>query len=288
MGWIDLGGTRAAKFDGIGSRVGVVRIITPRSTVRQRLPTDRGRGNRGAKVYSDRFQPIGIALETVFVYRKAYPKMDSFSDLTLEQREAVTHVEGPLLVLAGAGSGKTRVITRRVAHLIERGVSGSNILALTFTNKAAGELRERIESLRPNSGVWVGTFHGICAQLLRTYAPLVGLDRGFSIHDQADRLRVIKDVMEDLKIVDPEIAPERVERLDQSCQERPSRPTGIGASASSTRSPPPPPRSCPRIKIVCAGSPPSISTTFSSTWSPSSRNTPTFEPNWIRDLIIFL
>lgn len=139
--------------------------------------------------------------------------MDAFSDLTPAQREAVTHVEGPLLVLAGAGSGKTRVITRRVAHLLERGIPGPTILALTFTNKAAGELRERIDSLRERSGVWVGTFHGICARLLRTYAPLVGLDRGFSIHDQSDRLRVVKDVMEELKIVDPQIGAERVDAL---------------------------------------------------------------------------
>ena len=117
------------------------------------------------------------------------PPMDLLADLTPAQREAVTHVDGPLLVLAGAGSGKTRVITRRVAHLLGRGIAGRNILALTFTNKAAGEMRERIAALVPGSGVWVGTFHALCARLLREHGPRIGLDRGFTIYDQADRLR---------------------------------------------------------------------------------------------------
>src|SRR5262249_15241912 len=103
-------------------------------------------------------------------------RMDLLADLTPAQRQAVTHVDGPLLVLAGAGSGKTRVITRRVAHLLRQRVAGENILALTFTNKAAGEMRQRIATLVPDAGVWVGTFHSLCARLLRTYAPLVGLD----------------------------------------------------------------------------------------------------------------
>ena len=137
--------------------------------------------------------------------------MDLLADLTPAQREAVTHVEGSLLVLAGAGSGKTRVITRRIAHLLRQGVPGNSILALTFTNKAAGEMRARVESLASGSGVWLGTFHGLCARLLRNYAPLVGIDRGFTIYDQADRLRVVKQVMSRLELDDFAVTPERVD-----------------------------------------------------------------------------
>jgi DNA helicase II / ATP-dependent DNA helicase PcrA len=137
--------------------------------------------------------------------------MDLLADLTPAQREAVTHVDGPLLVLAGAGSGKTRVITRRVAYLLRQGIVGEQALALTFTNKAAGEMRERIEALALKSGVWVGTFHSLCARLLRTYAPLVGLDRGFTIYDQADRLRAVKQAMERLDLDGVTITPERID-----------------------------------------------------------------------------
>jgi DNA helicase II / ATP-dependent DNA helicase PcrA len=124
--------------------------------------------------------------------------MELLADLTAAQLEAVTHIEGPLLVLAGAGSGKTRVITRRVAHLLHSGIRADQVLALTFTNKAAGEMRERIEALVPRSRVLVGTFHGFCARMLRKYSPLVGIDTSFSIYDQNDRLRAVKDVMEQI------------------------------------------------------------------------------------------
>src|SRR3954462_2821639 len=137
--------------------------------------------------------------------------MDLLADLTPAQREAVTHVDGPLLVLAGAGSGKNRVMTRRVGYLLGHGIAGSNILALPFTNKAAGEMRQRIDALVPDSKVWVGTFHALCARLLRTYAPLVSIDRGFTIYDQADRLRAIKDAMARLDLDGVGITPERVE-----------------------------------------------------------------------------
>jgi DNA helicase II / ATP-dependent DNA helicase PcrA len=137
--------------------------------------------------------------------------MDLLADLTAAQVEAVTHVEGPLLVLAGAGSGKTRVITRRVAHLLHSDIRPDQILALTFTNKAAGEMRERIEALVPRSRVLVGTFHGFCARMLRKYAPLVGIDANFSIYDQNDRLRAVKDVMEQIGWNEAGWTPERVD-----------------------------------------------------------------------------
>src|SRR5215470_5566091 len=106
---------------------------------------------------------------------------DLLADLTPAQREAVTHLEGPLLILAGAGSGKTRVITRRVAWLLQQGVRPGSILAITFTNKAAGEMRQRIDALIPNSRVWISTFHSLGARLLRLYADRLGLERNFTI-----------------------------------------------------------------------------------------------------------
>src|ERR1700681_3280865 len=123
--------------------------------------------------------------------------MDLLDDLTPAQREAVTHLEGPLLILAGAGSGKTRVITRRVVYLIRQGVKPSNILAITFTNKAAGEMRQRVESLLPDSRVWISTFHSLGARLLRQYAERLDLDRNFTIYDVDDRNKLVKLAAED-------------------------------------------------------------------------------------------
>src|ERR1700730_15714185 len=116
---------------------------------------------------------------------------DLLADLTEAQREAVTHIEGPLLILAGAGSGKTRVITRRVAYLLYQGVRPSNILAISFTNKAAGEMRQRVEAVVPGSRVWISTFHSLGARLLRQYSDHFHLDRNFTIYDQNDRARLV-------------------------------------------------------------------------------------------------
>ncbi|MDF2695685.1 MAG: pcrA [Labilithrix sp.] len=121
------------------------------------------------------------------------------------QLEAARHFEGPLLVLAGAGSGKTRVLTARVCHLIhEHGVPPERILAVTFTNKAAGEMRERIGRLleREPTGMWVGTFHAVGARLLRRHAERIGYDRAFSILDADQSLRLVKSVQESVH-VDP-------------------------------------------------------------------------------------
>src|SRR5262245_23412172 len=132
------------------------------------------------------------------------PKL--LADLTPAQQEAVTHRDGPLLILAGAGSGKTRVITRRVAWLLSQGIRAANILAITFTNKAAGEMRDRIWKLLPESercdsrGVVapphrflrISTFHSFGAAMLRQYGDRLGLDRNFTIYDQSDRARLLK------------------------------------------------------------------------------------------------
>ena len=119
--------------------------------------------------------------------------------LNPEQREATEHFEGPILVLAGAGSGKTRVLTSRICHLVrEHGVPASRILAVTFTNKAAGEMRERIARLLGSapSGMWMGTFHALGARMLRRHADRLGWDRSFTIHDAEQSLRLMKKVQE--------------------------------------------------------------------------------------------
>jgi DNA helicase-2/ATP-dependent DNA helicase PcrA len=121
------------------------------------------------------------------------------ASLNSEQREAVEHFEGPMLVLAGAGSGKTRVLTTRIAHLVhDRGVPPEQILAVTFTNKAAGEMRERVRRLldREPSGLWMGTFHAIGARLLRRHAQLLGWTNAFTIIDAQQSLRLIKKTQE--------------------------------------------------------------------------------------------
>lgn len=112
--------------------------------------------------------------------------------LNSSQQEAVATIEGPLLILAGPGSGKTRVITHRIAYMIEHGIESSDILGLTFTNKAAGEMRHRLDRLVGANDVWLGTFHGFCVRLLRRYARLVGLPENFSIYDVDDASACLK------------------------------------------------------------------------------------------------
>ncbi len=140
------------------------------------------------------------------------------------QREAVLHAEGPLVVFAGAGSGKTRVITHRVAHLVtEHGVAPWNILAVTFTNKAAREMKERLERLIGGSAtrdLWVGTFHATCARLLRRYAKEVGIARDFSIYDDADSRAMVKRVLRDQGLDDKRYPPKQVSgRIQREKQE---------------------------------------------------------------------
>jgi DNA helicase-2/ATP-dependent DNA helicase PcrA len=136
--------------------------------------------------------------------------MNFLDKLNPEQREAVLHTEGPLLILAGAGSGKTRVITYRIAYLIGNGhAAADQVLAVTFTNKAAGEMRDRVEALLggDTNGVWLSTFHSLCARLLRREAPHVGLSRDFVIYDSSDQVAVVKQVEKELGIDDRLVPP---------------------------------------------------------------------------------
>jgi DNA helicase-2/ATP-dependent DNA helicase PcrA len=136
------------------------------------------------------------------------------AELNQPQREAVRHGEGPLLVLAGAGSGKTRVLTHRIAYLLATGAARpGEILAITFTNKAATEMRERVEALvgRSARAMWVTTFHSACARMLRADAERLGYSRGFTIYDESDSLRMLKRCMEELHI-DPKRYPPRAIR----------------------------------------------------------------------------
>src|SRR5438067_2171774 len=138
--------------------------------------------------------------------------MQFLDSLNPEQREAVLHLSGPLLILAGAGSGKTRVITSRIAYLVGDGHARAHeILAVTFTNKAAEEMRARVEALLGEScdRMWVSTFHALCARLLRREAPHIGLSRDFVIYDSSDQVSVVKQAQRELGI-DDKLVPPRV------------------------------------------------------------------------------
>src|SRR4051812_20736324 len=170
---------------------------------------------------AEREPPFSMATETT-----DGPRIDPgatqverlLADLNPPQREAVMHGEGPLLVLAGAGSGKTRVLTYRIAYLLATGQAlPSEILAITFTNKAAGEMRERVEQLVGGISrlMWVMTFHSACARILRAEAQRLGYKRAFTIYDQADSLRMVKRCEEELD-VDPKRFPARAVRAQIS------------------------------------------------------------------------
>ena len=123
--------------------------------------------------------------------------MNEYDKLNEPQRKAVFHTDGPLLILAGAGSGKTRVLTHRIAYLIEeKGVNPWNILAITFTNKAAGEMRQRVDSLVGfgSESIWVSTFHSACVRILRRFIDRLGYDNSFTIYDTDDQKTLMKEV----------------------------------------------------------------------------------------------
>lgn len=141
-------------------------------------------------------------------------------DLTPSQRAAVEHFHGPLLVLAGPGSGKTRVITRRIARLIERGVRPWEILAITFTNKAAREMSDRVQALLPGKRIWVSTFHRFCAKLLREHGRSAGLQPNFSIYDTGDQQQLVKQVLFDLNFDTAHFPPAKIQaRISQAKNE---------------------------------------------------------------------
>src|SRR6266705_113951 len=164
--------------------------------------------------------------------------MDFLHSLNPEQREAVLHVRGPLLILAGAGSGKTRVITSRVAYLVGDGhANPENVLAVTFTNKAAEEMRTRVETLLGNdcSRMWVSTFHSLCARLLRREAPAIGLSRDFVIYDSSDQLAVVKQALKELHIDDSFVQPRAALSRISHAKNRMETPDDVGAAAGWNR-----------------------------------------------------
>ncbi len=151
------------------------------------------------------------------------------------QREAAEHVHGPILVLAGAGSGKTRVLTVRIAHLIEDlGVPAARIFAVTFTNKAAGEMKGRVGRLlgRDPGGLWIGTFHALSARILRREAEALGFTRGFTIYDQDDQLALIKRLMDQRGHSTKQFTPRAVQSIISSAKNRMTTPDDLARQSS--------------------------------------------------------
>ncbi|PYQ82099.1 MAG: hypothetical protein DMG01_01875 [Acidobacteria bacterium] len=164
--------------------------------------------------------------------------MQFLDALNPEQREAVLHIRGPLLILAGAGSGKTRVITSRIAYLVGDGhAEPHEVLAVTFTNKAAEEMRARVEALLGSecSGMWMSTFHSLCARLLRREAPAIGLSRDFVIYDSSDQLTVVKRALKDLRIDDTFVQPRVALARISHAKNRMEGPDAIAANAGWNR-----------------------------------------------------
>jgi len=130
--------------------------------------------------------------------------------LTPSQKKAVFHTEGPLLILAGPGSGKTRVITHRIAALIDSGIQPYNICAITFTNKAADEMRQRAVSLGVSAGAHISTFHSLCVRILRQYAPEAGIHPNFSVYDDADQKKCIRQAAKNCELDTTNFPPARM------------------------------------------------------------------------------
>src|SRR6201981_3758302 len=136
--------------------------------------------------------------------------IDYLAGLNDAQKEAVLHIDGPIMIVAGAGSGKTKILTTRIAHLLAHGVSAFNILALTFTNKAAKEMKERVEKILGNNearNLYIGTFHSVFARILRAEAPKLGYPHHFTIYDTDDAKSVLKTVVNELNLDDKHYKP---------------------------------------------------------------------------------
>ena len=160
--------------------------------------------------------------------------------LNPQQRDAVVSTDGPVLVLAGAGSGKTRVITYRIAHLIDLGVAAASILAVTFTNKAAAQMRERVNTLLADSGreaseVWISTFHSFCARLLRREAARLGLKRDFAIYDQDDQTSAVKLALQKLNLDAKLFTPRSVLEHVSAAKNRGQTPDALATEAFDDR-----------------------------------------------------
>ena len=155
-----------------------------------------------------------------YILRKE--KMDYLDKLNREQREAATYTEGPLLILAGAGSGKTSTMTHRIAYMIrEKGISPYNILAVTFTNKAAGEMRERVEELIGEGiSMWILTFHSACLRILRANAEIIGYGRDFTVYDPTDQKTVIRNVCKEFNIDNKRYNPSYFLGIISKCKEQ--------------------------------------------------------------------
>ena len=137
-----------------------------------------------------------------------------FDRMNPAQKEAMTHTEGPLLIMAGAGSGKTRVLTSRIAYLLEQGIAPWQILAITFTNKAAAEMKERVAQMVGNRAqdIWLSTFHAFCAKFLRMEIEnLGGYTRNFVIYDAGDSQALVKNCLRELNLDDKQFPPNSVQ-----------------------------------------------------------------------------
>ncbi len=159
----------------------------------------------------------------------------AFEDLNDKQKEAVLATEGPLLILAGAGSGKTSTMTHRIAHLVGQGVDPYNILAVTFTNKAANEMKTRVEDLIGDTeGMWIMTFHAMCLRILHVFAEEIGYKDNFVIYDTSDQKTLVKNILKDKGISEKEFPPQYILAIISDCKEKEIDPETYKAESGTT------------------------------------------------------